>query len=311
MLDKSNTIIFSKSNSRIFLIVNGFKRICFAMITKNSVNYFLRGKDIISISPQTSGVHEAPLTSLIHQLSEMGQNDFLLDIGANIGLSSCQNGQAFKHVIAFEPNPLCVYILRVNTAIALGDDCLLEINPYGLGNSDEQVSLIIPKHNWGGAFINHEQNSYDKDTLFNKDGLKIFDKNNYIETEVKIRDTYTALLPKFAHLKKLKMVNGVIKIDVEGFEATVIKGIAASLPKEMKVTVIFENHDENLKLDEILSYFADRETHCYILRNHLPYKVSWPILVKLFCSLLKKSRAVLVPYKDGDSKITDIVIDVV
>src|ERR1039457_1398249 len=61
----------------------------FKYLTKNSTNLFLKGKDIISIYPQTVGIHEPTITSLIDHFASNGYSDFLIDIGANIGLTSC------------------------------------------------------------------------------------------------------------------------------------------------------------------------------------------------------------------------------
>ncbi len=92
---------YLKKDSGFSLILYKFKNIIFRKITKNSLQLFLRGKDIISVSPQTCGFHELGLTTLISSIAENGASDFLIDIGANIGLTSCQNGNDFKRVFLF------------------------------------------------------------------------------------------------------------------------------------------------------------------------------------------------------------------
>ena len=116
--------------SRIKFALQKFKRSIFKRLSKNSVNYFLRGQDKISIEPSVNGVYEPDITELISYFNEIGYCDFLFDIGANIGLTSCQNGLAFDKVFCFEPNPLCLHILKVNTEITL-DNINIEINEFG------------------------------------------------------------------------------------------------------------------------------------------------------------------------------------
>ena len=94
-----------------------FEHSVFRNFTRKSLNIFLRGGDIISEGPLVDGEHEGLLTKFISNSAENGMSDFLIDIGANIGLTSCKNGNGFQKVYCFEPNPLCVNILKTNLAI--------------------------------------------------------------------------------------------------------------------------------------------------------------------------------------------------
>ncbi len=96
------------------------------------------------------GVHEPELIALLGYLSGHGFSDFLIDIGANIGLVSCQCGEYFKEVHMFEPNPLCCHILEVNSTMALSN-LKSKIYPYGLGDENKSSVLTVPRHNWGGC----------------------------------------------------------------------------------------------------------------------------------------------------------------
>ena len=64
-----------------------------------------------------NGVYEPHIKFLIDYLAEKGYSDFLIDIGANIGLTSCQSGNSFKEIHMFEPNPDCVNILKVKESL--------------------------------------------------------------------------------------------------------------------------------------------------------------------------------------------------
>ena len=177
------------------------KHYLFRKLTKNSSPFFLRGGDIISIDPQVTGIHEKHICDSIKHYAAEGYNDFFIDIGANIGLTSCQSGRDFSEIHMFEPNPLCCKILEVNTSIGL-EPSRITIHKYGLGDENKNCRLTIPKHNWGGAFINDETNSYTKEILSLKDGLANFDSNNYLEIEITIRETAQELKEIFNSLAR-------------------------------------------------------------------------------------------------------------
>lgn len=97
----------------------------FRRLTRKNLSIFLRGGDLISQGPLIEGIHESRLTQFIYNNAKNGMSDFLIDIGANIGLTSCQNGNSFKQIYCFEPNPLCVNILKTNLANVEGDEVII------------------------------------------------------------------------------------------------------------------------------------------------------------------------------------------
>jgi hypothetical protein len=162
-------LAFTRAESCSDLIRFGIKSWMFRKLTRDSSDLFFRGRDIISVRSQISGTWEPTLTALIAHFADTGYDDFLIDIGANIGLVSSQSGNRFKHVHMFEPNPHCCNLIEVNTAIALNVPKTL--HRYGLGDCDKTCELTVPKHNWGGAFVNDGANTYDKAILAAKDGF--------------------------------------------------------------------------------------------------------------------------------------------
>jgi hypothetical protein len=175
---KSKYLSFLYQESAAKIILNKSKEHIFRLLTSNNCKLFLRAKDLISVQPQTTGIWEPEITHLINLFAEDGYNDFFIDIGANVGLTSCQNGRSFKAVHLFEPNPLCCHILEVNCAISL-DKSRFTIHPIGLGEEDKTTHLTVPLHNWGGAFVNDKVNSYEKKLLANKDGFEDINSENY------------------------------------------------------------------------------------------------------------------------------------
>ena len=276
---------FKYEHTWIELVQESLKRGIFKRITARSLNLFLRGGDLISITPQILGVHEPELTSLISKLADGGYGDFLIDIGANIGLTSCQSGKKFNEVHMYEPNPLCCHILQVNSTISL--DCAkFFINPVGLGDVDKSARLTIPKHNWGGAFVADATNSYDRGLLTQKDGLQQVDAGKYFEVDIKILNTRAEMARLFSELKGKGLKSGVIKIDVEGYETAVLAGIAEAIPDDIEVYILFESWDANFDLSSLIRAFRGRATPMRLIRR-APYGRNWPTIIKALAALFR------------------------
>ena len=290
------------------ILLRRFKRILFFKLTKKSPPLFLRGKDIISYASLVEGVHEESITNMIKYYAKNGLSDFFIDVGANIGLTSCQNGPDFKRVVCFEPNPLCVNILKTNLAISLTKG-KFSINEFGLGDSDGNFDLFIPRHNWGGAFVRSNANSYTDDVLASKDGFSKIDLDNYIVEQVEVKQAKEVFLELFSSLKKDGFKKGVIKIDVEGFESIVLEGIGKAIPSEMSAMIVFENWDSKFNFAEIRNHFSDRQIklkklECSILDSKMSK------FVKKLSLLFRADKSHLVSIDDATSTTGNIVIEV-
>ncbi len=275
--------------------------------TKGGGSLFCRGGDLISAAPLTTGVHEPPLAALIDYYAQNGFNDCLIDIGANIGLTSCQSGHRFSEVHMYEPNPLCCLVLEANARMAL-DQGRFTIHKIGLGGSDKDVTLTVPRHNWGGAFVRDEENSYDESQLANKDGLRRIEANNYFYVDISIKNTAHELGGLFNRLAEKSLKNVVIKIDVEGYETSVLAGIAQALPDDMRLRIIFESWAPALKIQPILALFGDRAKAFKL--EEINYNRRLPAPFKQL-SLIGKTNIItkLVPVVEGD-RARDIVLEI-
>ena len=216
----------------------------FKKLTQNAMPVFVRGADLISIQPMAWGAYEPEVVELIQHATESGCKDFFLDIGANIGLISSQVGGWFKQIHMFEPNPDCVSLLAINVRSMLRHQ-QFQIHPYALGAQKEQLNLMVPFGNWGGAFIASSDNEYSPEVLAHKDGFASFDPAHYQSHTVEVESATEVLSNLFSALKEKGLTKGVIKIDVEGFESLVLKAIASTLPDGFEVMVIFENWNVN------------------------------------------------------------------
>ena len=301
---------YTFSQNPLVIIKNIIKYIFFRAATTKSNNLYVRGSDRLSIAPQIEGLHEAAISNYIKfSATQNNKSDFLIDIGANIGLISCQTGNHFKKVICYEPNPLCCHILKVNTAISL-KKLNVKIYEFGLGTQDEDLELWIPKKNWGGAFIRSKDNFYSDDILAKKDGFINLDKKNYIIENVKIYNGSNNLSELFKDLSSSNLINGVIKIDVEGMEQSILESISKVLPKNINVDIIFENWDDNFDFISIKNYLKNRKLVIRKLKNIIPYKKTWPKVFKGIAMIISGNYTSLEKINFNKSTVGDIIINI-
>lgn len=245
----------------------------YKLITKKAKSVYLNPIDIISIGPILHGRYEQHLNDFLRRQSETGYSEFFIDIGANIGLTTIDIGDCFDEIVCFEPNPLCVNILRTNLALNLPNS-KYTIHNFGLGSRDTTDTLVIPHRNMGGAFVNSALNSYSPEILNNKDSDTGSEINDFaLKQEIEIKDATRELDACFSVFRKRHKKKGIIKVDVEGMEPIILKGIGATLPKDISVIICFENWDKNIDLEAIMDMFPNRVTasrviHASTLRHH-------------------------------------------
>jgi FkbM family methyltransferase len=299
-----NTIITQKSSWSV--VLEYLKVVLYKRITRRALPIFVRGGDVISANPMVNGSHEQHVAATLEDFANDGYSDFLLDIGANIGLTSSAVGNVFDKIILFEPNPLCIGVLEANLAISLVNTPF-EIRRYGLGSSNEKPTLKIPRSNWGGAHIVSEDNAYSGEILLAKDGFSIDDDRNYITQKIEIRNAVDVLKDIFEQFRIEGNLTGSIKIDVEGFELVVLQAIAVGLPHEMGLSIIFEYWADKFPAEEILSAFQGRAQLFAVIKTP---RVAGSQLRKLISLLFAGKQAYSrVPWKPG-LQATDFVLKV-
>ncbi len=281
----------------------------FRILTKNNFKGFLKPSDAIAIKLQLEGKYEKNITNLINKYSKEGFSDFFFDVGANIGISSCQNGKSFKKIYCFEPNPLLFNILKTNLEIFLTKKSFKTFN-YGLGHKNDDFDLYVPKYNWGGAYIKSDQNSYSDETLLKKDNFKEFNKKNYLKLKVKVKSAMEVFERKFKKLSQKGLKKGVCKIDVEGFEEVIINQISKVLPREVSLVIFFENWESNLDTDMIERVFASRKVSLKKIEQSI-IGTSHSKIYKIFLFFLRFKNVVsLVPFDEAKSPKGDIVLEI-
>jgi FkbM family methyltransferase len=241
---------------------------------RKSLPLFVRGTDSISLEPLVNGQWDHVLQALFRHAAASGFNDFLIDIGANIGLTSCQCGTLFRQVVMYEPNPELFPVLRLNAGLMLRAGNWRAFN-FGLGPVARQTTLNVPAENFGGAFVHDEHNAYSEDLFARKHAQTRFDLKRYRQIPIRIEATTEVLAPLFAELQGARAPCGVIKIDVEGYEKAIIEGIAACLPSGVRCLIVFENWDARLDVAALLGRFGRSASAFLITRSPAPLGALW------------------------------------
>jgi FkbM family methyltransferase len=167
-----------------------------SVVGRWGITYYIRGDEYVGKSIKNYGEYNPDETENIIKLAkEAGQDAWILDVGANIGvISQALSASGFHNVLAFEPQKEVFDILELNCP---GVTCF----NVAVGNIDGEVfipMLDFHKHgNFGGVSVSgNSETSSKKVDLITLDGM-----------------------PELAGCRV-----GLIKIDVEGYEEKVLVG---------------------------------------------------------------------------------------
>lgn len=142
------------------------------------------------------------LDALEHQLfPKLDADTVCLDIGANIGNHAVNFADHFHHVHAFEPNRKALDLLEINARLRPN----ITVHSVGLSDHRHTLSAVQPEGNLGGTGASASGSASDQRVelpLVPLDGVDLALNGRAIS---------------------------FVKIDVEGFEAEVIRGAAQTL----------------------------------------------------------------------------------
>ena len=158
---------------------------------------------------------------IINKFSD--KNKSAVDVGVYRGIYSYKLSKEFKHVYAYEPNPLIFPFLEKNLKKIISN---LTIKNYALSNETGVADLKIPMRS-KSFFKNNIEELYKLGcaTIHNKNNFENYEKIN---------------VKKIKLDQDLNDINlGFIKIDVEGHEKEVIEG-AKNLIKTFKPILLVE-----------------------------------------------------------------------
>ncbi len=154
----------------------------------------------------------------------------VLDIGANHGIYSYWMQKCVGPtgaVVAFEPQPeLCEYLQDLKAAFSLHS---VQIANVALSSESGEATLTRPKGHWGGASLNHVEQSDVEQLRVDKTTLDGF-------------------LERHPSLAKV----GFIKCDVEGHELEVFEGAQKTLAHD-RPDIVFECYDDKVLAGKLFS----------------------------------------------------------
>ena len=165
--------------------------------------------------------YESDSVNFLENLFNQHSISHFLDIGANSGYYSIYFANKFKDlkVKAYEPNVVAFEKLKKTLSKCSLKN--LEIFNYGLSNIEKKVKMITwYKHGYA------KTNSVILEEFHDTNNSKIF------ETDLKVGD----------QLLNYKNEKICFKIDVEGHELSVLKGLSKNL-KENKCIILVESGD--------------------------------------------------------------------
>ncbi len=179
--------------------------------------------DRIGMSIVSNGFYEIDIVNTIMSSLDFDpQENTCLDIGANIGNHSVQFNNYFNKVIAFEPQLRNFKILKLNTDPY---DSISAYN-YGLSSKNEEAVINIPYGNSGGA--SHVVPTSSKNKFYSEQiQLRVYD------------DEFDEQI-------------SFVKIDVEGNELEVMKGMKNTIQKYKPVISFEYNYTEKDGVLDIL-----------------------------------------------------------
>ena len=190
-------------------------------------------------------------------------------MGANIGQTSSLVGNSFQRVNCVEPNKLVFNILKTNLAINLKTDNY-HCHMIGLGQKDETLNLIVPKDNFGGAFIEKNNDIVStKQSELSKD---------FLELQVKAMNSKNWLQNYFSIMENHKLTKGVVKIDVEGYEGIIFESLLASLPKNFELLIIMENWFEHFPIKKFTSSTHKLSWYYFKKKKRLLHSIPFKLL---------------------------------
>lgn len=216
-----NSIFLQKVAPGNALYAKRSHRLC----TRHHVNFLLD----ISDYPEWLLYFHSKIDSSLSILSFIDPGDIVLDIGGNIGQTALIIGHKVGKtgkVISFEPYPATIEKFERN--LSLNDSISnVRLEKFGLG--DRETKLLMHQD----SVTNSGANRVVHQSLKEKTGVE--------EISIRTLDSYI----KEKNISKIDL----IKIDVEGFEMSVLKGGQQTL-SEYKPDLFIELSTENLKDQE-------------------------------------------------------------
>tara|TARA_B100001750_G_scaffold90459_1_gene71507 strand:+ start:5734 stop:6609 length:876 start_codon:yes stop_codon:yes gene_type:complete len=209
-------------------------------------NKLFLSKKGLALSISHYGTYEELESKIMEEKIEMG--NIVVDVGANIGLHTLNMARIVGNtgqVFAFEPDPSNFEILKKNVKINNYKNIILEQKAVG--------------------------DKHGRTTLYQSDHPgkhRIFPQTEQAKSQVQVELTN---LDNYFDSDMTDKIN-FIKIDVEGLEFSVLKGMKNILKNSKKIKILFEFMPENtievgFTPIELLNYLTSNDFKLYCMDN--------------------------------------------
>ena len=211
------------------------------------IKYKLNTNDIIQRQIMYEGKYEKNIVHIIKALSRQKDDGVIWDVGANIGAIALPTAEALADwsIYCFEPSPHLTYRLHTNVTINDSLSDRIFVVQSALGDETKVSNFFISDEdcNTGVGSLGRYHNTKKK-------GIGVFQT-----TGDRIIDDGIAEIPD------------IIKIDVEGFEYEVIKGMS-NITKRKNIALIFEVSkyrikERNISVKKLISHIENRGFNVY------------------------------------------------
>ena len=204
------------------------------------------GPDYISEHLARNEFFEANVISACIDLLGKSSPGIVLDIGANLGSFVVPVSKCVDHeFICFEPQRVIFYQLCANLLLNRLDK--VKANNYALGNKEEIIDIAVPQYN-------SERN------------IGAFSLDSMVKTH---EPTSEGNLEQI-QIKTLDSLNynniRLIKLDVEGFELSVLQGAVQTLKNNQYPPIVFESWNQ-------FDWWQERSQQLMNFINSLGYKI--------------------------------------
>jgi FkbM family methyltransferase len=194
---------------------------------RNGTRIRVRLSDFDGRSAYYTGDADRKVTWLLGQI--VGPGDVVLDIGANIGLVTMTLSRLVGesgHVHSFEPNPTLQAYL--DESLSCNKTANVTLHRFALGEVETTLELSVPKGHTGmGSLVERGILHEGADSI-----------------GVPVRPLSDVL--KEIGVGRIRLV----KIDVEGFEAQVIKGAERAFAANPPEAILMEHHPGSVPMSE-------------------------------------------------------------
>ena len=180
----------------------------FSIVSEETYSHHAEGHQILlgnEFEPHTS--------KLITAFSNIRRGGAAIDVGANIGMTSILMSKLYRNVYSFEPAPGTYSLLEEN--IKRNNITNVVLYNLGLGDSDFDSTITFAPGNRSGGFVSD---------------LTKASKGHETEPAKIVKGDNFKMQPSF------------IKIDVEGYELSALRGLRQTITNHKPIVMFGVNH---------------------------------------------------------------------